>query len=205
LVTGVASRMFSGHGRISQVPVRPLVSVPCSPTPAGPSPLHNGTLMLSALRIPRRLPQAVSFRGSITRLVHSLCNASQPGLPLDHATLGTGWSLAFAGLCNQSWDAMRGFCLRYLPPLPGLSWRTFRGIAGDAVCGGSHGGRLRDRVLRLLRHPWDRWSGRPGCRHPGLPQIRTCGSPASGSSDGGLRCCCVDAVHDAWPGQRVPA
>jgi len=37
--------------------------------------------------------------------------------------------------------------------------------------------------------------------HPGLPQIRTCGSPASGSSDVGLR---YEMLDDASSRQRVP-
>src|SRR6266542_2359658 len=46
--------------------------------------------------------------------------ASQPGSPPNHATLGSGWSLAFAGRACPA-----GFVRRFqltLPPSPGFAW-----------------------------------------------------------------------------------
>ena len=68
----------------------------------------------------------------VSRLYHTAralpVYASQPGSPPDHATLGTDWLLAFAGL-----GSLRARTLREVsvfdthPPLPGFAWRTFRG------------------------------------------------------------------------------
>jgi len=70
-----------GDDRISYVPGEPVVLLPCSPTPAGPT--HQ------ALTMRRRGPRNVhdegshenSFRGSITRLRHWLSTLRRPGRP----------------------------------------------------------------------------------------------------------------------------
>ena len=69
-------------------------------------------------------PPAISF---ISRLYHAALMlpvyASQPGLPPNHATLGSGWSPAFAGrdspagfLCKVSVMALHGILLAQAVP-----------------------------------------------------------------------------------------
>ena len=76
-------------------------------------------LILSALRccLPptslRRLSQS-----QLSRLNHAACTlpvyASQRGLLRYHATLGSGWSPAFAGQDASCWVPLEGFCSRLL-------------------------------------------------------------------------------------------
>ena len=67
------SGLFLGDDRGSHVPGEPLVLMPCSPTPAGPNtPDQFGASTRPPLKSERRLPRLDSFRGSITRLRHSL-------------------------------------------------------------------------------------------------------------------------------------
>ena len=68
------------------------------------------------------------FRGSITRLSHNAVYASQPGSPLDHARLASGWGPALTGWTARSSRPLgpntRFRLSSWLPPHPGFSWRT---------------------------------------------------------------------------------
>jgi len=85
------NRFMDGGNRTSQVPAGPTMSVPCSPTPAGP--LRSATAALRCCLPPfgrRRLPRLPN----ISRLDHtartSAVYASQGGLPHRHARLASG-------------------------------------------------------------------------------------------------------------------
>jgi len=71
--------------RISQVPGKPSVPMPCSSTPAGPTtPGPYGASARPPLCPQRRLPREFTFRGSIARPGDSLSTLRRVGCP--HAT-----------------------------------------------------------------------------------------------------------------------
>ena len=74
-------------------PRNPLVPLPCSPTPAGPNASdHLNASMLPPMCPRRRLPRWV-FRGSITRLRHSLSTLRRMGHPIaTQDSLPAAWS-----------------------------------------------------------------------------------------------------------------
>jgi len=71
----------------------------------------------------------------LSRLNPTACTlavyASQPGLPLRHARLASGWGPAFPGRALHPRDPFVRFLLSFptwLPPHPGFSWRTKRSL-----------------------------------------------------------------------------
>ena len=68
---------------------------------------HDGAPVLPALQMSALAPTKSSFRGSITRLPHSLCMLRSRGYPrtTQHSVLG--WLLAFAGQDSSCWDPLK--------------------------------------------------------------------------------------------------
>ena len=108
-------------------PWRSLSAFAALSDPGGTSAPHaNGAPVLPAFRLTTLAPTMGSFRGSITRLPHSLCTLRSRGCPraTQHSVLGR--SLAFAGQDSSCWDPLRVQSATRLPPSPGLAWRTNR-------------------------------------------------------------------------------
>jgi hypothetical protein len=94
--------------------------------------------------------------------------ASQSGSPPPHATLGSGWRLAFTGAglapagSNKRFQVF-GFCLHIVPLLQACSWRTrsrcFCQARGDSS---AYGGKLGARYVWHLVRAKTLVLGRPG-------------------------------------------
>ena len=97
---GPLSGIFPGDDRISHVPGESLcVSAPLSDPGRMPTSRHNDVFVLPSRVGRRRLQHTVMFRGSITRLLHSL--STLPRLRyLRRARLVSGWWLTFT-----RWDS----------------------------------------------------------------------------------------------------
>jgi len=95
------------------------------------APSRFGTRCCRRISIRRRLPAIV-----LSRLDHAAVAlpvyASQLGSPRGHATLGSGWWLAFPGQGSPPCRVRpRGFCSCVHPPLPGFAWRTCRSLSAS--------------------------------------------------------------------------
>ena len=102
----------------------PIVNLPCSWTPAES---YASRLFFDATMLPpsfrrRRLRRRRSFRGSITRLFHSLPTL-RATISDDYARLASGWWLAFAGWDCLPWGSFERFLAPIPSPFPRLAWR----------------------------------------------------------------------------------
>lgn len=134
----------------------PHVNVPCSLTPARPRRLPFDSSALRCCLPPRkrRRPSRLVFISGLAHTARSLpVYASQPGSPPDHATLGSGRSLTFAGRARPA-GSVRRFQLMPPPP-PGFAWRTICRIQVAPPEAGTSGGRgpTETRPLRAPPHP----------------------------------------------------
>jgi hypothetical protein len=109
----------------------PHACMPRASPPAGPLiPGHTGKRYCLPCGKLRRLPRRISFRGSITRPIGSLCTLRSRGRPrsTQHSVPAGGQPLP--GRVTTCRVRSEGFCLCFLhrhPPPPGLAWRNFRG------------------------------------------------------------------------------
>jgi hypothetical protein len=106
----------------------PNVPMPCSPTPAGPiAPDHSQCVDAAPAKTKTKAPARInSFRGSITRLQHSLSTLRREGCPsTTQDSLPAAGQALLDGLIARKVPT-KGFDL-YLyisSSFPKLSWRT---------------------------------------------------------------------------------
>jgi len=115
VVSGCPPDFHDGDDRTSQVPGEPLCVYALLFDPGRASvPGDYGTSVLPPLRKPRRPPQSVSFRGSITRPARSLCTLRSRGRPrtTQHSVPAGGQPLP--GQDFHLLGRIEGFCHRFM-------------------------------------------------------------------------------------------
>jgi hypothetical protein len=121
-----SGRETTGSPRFLRVP---LVYMPCSTTPVGPraGPIQHDDV---AFRLCNGVGSHIFVISGLNNTACTLAvYASQPGSPLDHARLASGWWPALTGRAARS--SRPAGTLREVsalnsshPPHPGFSWRT---------------------------------------------------------------------------------
>jgi len=113
----------------------PNVDVPCSPTPAGPVGPGQFSPISAAFRSRKVVGSrdAILFRGSITRPIHSLSTLrSRDCSRTTQDSLPAAGLLCRVGLATH-WVPMQGLALHDAPPCPGFAWRTATGNPGSLM------------------------------------------------------------------------
>ncbi len=144
---------------------------------------------LSAPLLPSARFKASAPTRKLSRLNHTACTlavyASQPGLPLRHARLASGWGPAFPGRASHPRGPSVRFLLStWLPPHPGFSWRTKR----SAESAGFRSREVRESAGVAPQRREDRSGPKTGAvwrpqEGAGIPDSARWGARHSGASD----------------------